>query len=66
MLKKVIIASAATAIALLGAAGVAYADDESDSGPDAAPQQGHSQDLNLDNGASRNLDTGHFLGFLSI
>jgi hypothetical protein len=65
MLKKVIIASAATAIALLGAAGVAYADDESDSGPDAA-QQGHSQDLNLDNGASRNLDTGHFLGFLSI
>ena len=65
MFKKVIIASAATALALLGAAGVAYADDESDSGP-AADQQGHSQDLNLDNGASRNLDTGHVLGFLSI
>ncbi|MDT7568473.1 MAG: hypothetical protein QOF38_523 [Pseudonocardiales bacterium] len=56
MFKKAIIAGVAAAIAVLGAAGVAYADDN----------DSHATDFSADNGASHNIDTGHFLGFLSI
>jgi hypothetical protein len=55
MFKKAIIAGVVAAIAVLGAAGVAYADDNS-----------HASDFSSDNGASHNIDTGHFLGVLSI
>jgi hypothetical protein len=55
MFKKAIIAGVAAAIAMLGVVGVAYADSS-----DTAP------DFSADNGASHNVDTGHFLGFLSI
>jgi hypothetical protein len=55
MLKKAIIRGAVAAAALLGAAGVAYADSS-----DAV------HDFSADNGANHNIDTGHFLGFLSI
>jgi hypothetical protein len=55
MLKKAIIAGAVAAVALLGAAGVAYADDGDT-----------MHDINTPNGANHDLDTGHFLGFLSL
>jgi len=55
MLKKAIILGAVAAAALLGAAGVAYADDNS-----------AVHDFSADNGANHNLDTGHFFGFLSL
>jgi len=55
MFKKVIIATATVGVALLGAAGVAYADSND-----------HANDVNLDNGANHQIDTGHVLGFLSL
>ena len=55
MLKKAIIAGAVAAAALLGVAGVAYADTSD-----------NVHDINTPNGANHKIDTGHFLGFLSI